>query len=700
MPVLSFLRLRSPHLCPIQRFKKTVAMLSILALLSSAAGAQSQQSTLPEAPSESSQTAPQATSFSPSTPTEGALGTPLSQQDPQPEYEPPLHEYTRPYSILELWKPYMPHLLPQPVLKNTDRLHSLIREGKLLLSLNDAVALVLENNFDIAIARYNLDIAHTDLLLARAGGTVRGVNTGLVSGTPGGIPAPGAAAGAQGGGAGGTTAGVGGAATSGGVVVSTLATVGPPIDPRDPIITGTLQWDRNEALFASPAATGGITSRTQSTNIYNFGYSQGFSTGTLLTVTYNNQLLTVPSSTPPGFLAFIPTTVTGSWKATLRQHLLQGFGLAVNQRQIYIAKNDVKVTDASFRAQVIFTVAQIQNIYWDLVNAYENVKVQETALAFANQTLHNNKLQVEIGTMAPIEVVSAQSSVATASQNLIAAQTNLQYQQLITKNAIARNFNDPELTAAVVIPTDAMALSTEPEPPADELVNYALANRPELLESELNLRNGQINNKAARNALLPTLDVVGYYGAAGLNSNYGDVFTALVNRNNPDRGAFLSLNVPLRNREAQANQVRAQLEYQQNELLFQQQKNQINLQVRNAAYALQQARAGVDSARAAHDFALQSLEAEQKKYSLGASTSLLVMQQKSNETQAASNYLAALSTYEKARVALEQATSLILERNGIAMEDAVRGQVTRQPAIPGLIPNPTPGTVGAQPPAK
>jgi outer membrane protein len=185
-----------------------------------------------------------------------------------------------------------------------------------------------------------------------------------------------------------------------------------------------------------------------------------------------------------------------------------------------------------------------------------------------------------------------------------------------------------------------------------------------------------------------------------LNNNYGDVFSSLVNRDQPDKGAYLSLNVPIRNRQAQANQIRSELEYRQNELLFQQQKNQINLQVRNAAYALQQARAGVDSARAARDYAQQSLEAEQKKYALGASTSYLVLQQQSNKTQAASNYVAALSTYEKARVALDQVTASSLERNGISMEDAVRGQVTRQPSIPGLAPNSTPGSVGEQPPAK
>jgi outer membrane protein TolC len=283
--------------------------------------------------------------------------------------------------------------------------------------------------------------------------------------------------------------------------------------------------------------------------------------------------------------------------------------------------------------------------------------------------------------------------VAAAMQKLIVSHTNLQYQQLITKNAIARNFSDPALTAAEVIPTDTMALSDEPVPPAEELVTFALANRPELLESELNLRNGEINNKAAKNALMPTLDVVGFYGSSGLANNYGDVFSSMVNRSRPDKGAYVSLTVPLRNRAAQSDQIRSELEYRQNQLNLQQQKNQISLQVRNAAFAQQQARAGVESARAARDYAQQSLTSEQKKYALGASTSYLVLQQQSNATQAASNYIAALSTYEKARVALDQVTATILDRNGISMEDAVTGRVAHMPTIPGLQPNTTPETV-------
>jgi outer membrane protein TolC len=512
--------------------------------------------------------------------------------------------------------------------------------------------------------------------------------------------------GATGSGTGGTSTGTGGSASgSGGIVTSTQNTVGAPIDSYDPILSATLSGDRaTSPLEIAPSDSafyyGPIKAIRQNTNQYNFSYTQGWSTGTLATVSYNNDRL---SNNIPGYAlasSYFNPELDGSWKVQVRQHLLQGWGIDNNRREILIAENDRKVTSASFKAQVISTVAQIQNIYWDLVNAYEDLKVKQTALEFAQRTLTDNKKQVEIGSLAPIEVVSAQSQVATATQNLITSRTNLQYQQLITKNAIARNFNDPMLTAASVIPTDTMVLSNEPLPSEDELVNYAMANRPELMESELNLRNNEINNKAAKNGLLPTLDLVGYYGGAGQASNYGDAFTQMVNRNIPDKGVYANLSIPLRNRAAQANQIRSELEYQQNQLLFQQQKNQINLQVRNAAFALQQTRAGVEAARAAKEYALQSLDAEQKKYDLGASTSYLVLQQQSNFTHESSSYVAALSAYEKARVALDQVTATILDKNGISMEDAVSGRVMRLPAVPGLQPNTTPSTITVQPVSK
>lgn len=658
---------------PVHLFHRMVATVSIIGMLSSSLLAQTAQP---------------------------AAAVPNSPQA-QAEYKAPLSESTQPRSVLTGWRQFTPHGLPQPVLKNSDRLHTLIKDGKLMLSLNDAVALALENNFDIAIARYNLDIADMDLLLAKSGGTVRGVSTGLLTGTPGGAAASTSTAGSTGSGSGGTSTGAGGSASgSGGIVLSTQNSVGAPIDSYDPTLTGTVSTDRSIFPLSNPASFGvvNVNALDENTNQYNFAYTQGWSTGTLAQVSYSNQRQTV--ATPPGispldFAQAFPFNpgLSASWKATLRQHLLQGWGIDNNRRQIIIAQNDRKVTDASFRAQVIATVAQIQNIYWDLVNAYEDVKVQQTAVQFAQRTLTDNRKQVEIGTLAPIEVVSAQSSVAAATQKLIVSQTTLQYQQLITKNAISRNFSDPILTTAEVIPTDTMVIGDEPVPAAEELVSYALANRPEILQSELNLRNNEINMKAAKNALLPTLDLVGYYGSQGLSKSYGDAFTSLANRDFPDRGAYVSLSIPIRNRAAQSNQIRSELEYRQNQLNLQQQKNQISLQVRNAAFALQQARAGVEAARAARDYAQQSLDAEQKKYALGASTSYLVLQQQSNETQAASNYVAALSTYEKDRVALDQVTATILDRNGISMEDAVSGRVAHMPTIPGLQPNTTPASI-------
>jgi len=620
------------------------------------------------------------------------------------DYATPVTPATQPSPARSVWKPYVPHTLPQPVLKNSDRLHALMKDGKLMLSLNDAVALALENNFDIAIARYNLNIADMDILLAKSGGTVRGVSTGLLTGTPGGN-GTGVTTGATGGGPGGTSTGAGGSASgAGGIVRSTQSTVGSPIDSYDPSLSGTVSFDHATLpLAVSPESSdfyyGNISNLKYNTNIYNFSYSQAWAAGTLATVAYSNQRQTnnIPSSALTA--SYYNPQLDGSWKLTVRQHLLQGWGIENNRRQIIIAQNNRKGTDASFKAQVISTVAQIQNIYWDLVNAYENVKVMQTALELAQRTLSDNRKQVEIGTLAPIEVVNAQSQVATATQNLITSQTNLQYQQLITKNAIARNFNDPELTAAQVIPTDTMELSNEPIPPAEELVNYALAHSPDLEQSELTLRNNEINNKAARNALLPTLDLYGYYQASGSASNYGDTFTQMANRNYPDKGVYLNLTIPLRNRAAQSNQIRSQLEYRQNQLYLQQQQNQINLQVRNAAFNLQQTRAGVDAARAAREYAQQSLDSEQKKYALGASTSYLVLQQQNNATQKASDYVAAFSAYEKARVFLDQVTATILDKNGISMEDAASGRVEHMPAIPGLQPNLTPASV-AQPAAK
>jgi outer membrane protein len=364
--------------------------------------------------------------------------------------------------------------------------------------------------------------------------------------------------------------------------------------------------------------------------------------------------------------------------------------------------------------QVITTVNQIQNIYWDLVNAYENVKVQQESLALAQKTLEDNKKQVQIGTLAPIEVVRAQSIVATDQQTLILAQTNLQLQQLLMKNALSRTLVDPVLAEAEVIPTSTMQVpDNEPVVPIQDLVNDALSHRAELAESRIDLTNRDLNNKSAKNALLPTLGLFAYYGGTGLggglnphapicgpnstsfcvdpnaippNTSYGGTVGQLFDSSAPDKGVGLSLNIPLRNRAAQANQVRAELEYRQAQMRLQQLENQVRIEVRNASFSVQQNRASVEAAQAAVALAQQSLDAEQKKYALGASTTTLVLQAQRDMAQAGSNLVAAKAAYEKSRVELDRATGLTLTHNNIELADAIKGQVTQMPNVPYVVP--------------
>jgi outer membrane protein len=630
-----------------------------------------------------------------------------------------VQEYSKPQSHFpNLIAPYIPRRVEAPNLANTPRIDDLMHDGKLYISMNDAVALALENNLDIAIARYNLNIADTDVWRAKAGvNTILGVNNGVVQNTPGG--GVGGLGTQVGSGQGGTSVGAGGAgAGTSGLVQSTLGS-GPLITSFDPILTGTLQVDHNSIL---PSSTFSPTSAVNTTT-GNFAYQQGFIWGTNLSLGFNNTRQTIADA------PFNPLSpqLNSSFNFRLTQHLLQGFGFAANTRFIQIAKNNREISDVAFRLQIITTVDQIENMYWDLVYAYENVRVQKEQVAFAQKTLFDSKKQVEIGTLAPIEVVRAQSTVASDQQTLTVALTNLQLEQLLMKNALSRSLVDPTLADAEVIPTSTMVLSAEEAVvPTQDLVNDALSHRPELAEQRINLTNTEISNKAIRSALLPTVDAFAYYGGAGLggaqnptnlcsNSNsvpgfcatspvnsvgYGGTLNQLVNSTAPDKGAGIAINIPLRNRAAQSVQVRGEFEYRQAQLRTQQIENQVRIEVRNAQFGVQQNRASVASAQAAVDLAHQSLDAEQKKYALGASTSTLVLQNQAAMTQAEVTLVSAKALYEKAEVELERSTGLLLDHAGILIGDAERGQVTHAPSIPHVAPRPADQPVPANPPAQ
>jgi outer membrane protein TolC len=582
------------------------------------------------------------------------------------------------------------------------------------------VLLALENNFDIAIARLNLDIADTDILRAKAGSSLRGVSTGLVTNTLGGSTSTITG----GGGPGGTTSAAGGSGTgASGLVLSTNGG-GPTPEALDPTLTGALEYQQATTPESSTLVTGTNT-LNQNTATYNFGYTEGFLTGTFLNATFNNTHQTT-NSVRTSESPLLQSTFT----VTATQHLLQGFGPWINGRFIVQAKNDRRITDSAFRQQLLYTVNQVENIYWGLVSAYEDEQAKERALAQSTQLTSDNRKQLEIGTLAPLDVVNSDSAVATDKQALVASKSNLEYQQLIMKQAIARNLEDPALANAPVVPTDRVGLDRLPEEDMsqEDLVKQAYVNNPQIEQAVISMKNNEITIRAEKNGLLPTVDAYAFYGATALGGSqnpalscsssitgtaacppgtvpsvgYNDVLGHLFNNSSPDKGVGVNITIPLRNRTAQADQARSQMEYRQAQMRLQQLYTQIRIQVINGQYALTNDRAQVAAAQAGRDFAAQSLDAEQKKYKLGASTTALVLSQQRSLATAEDTLISATAAYAKDRAALRQLLSSTLDQYGINITEAASGTMTTTPLIPGLtVPTapaaPKPITVGPPP---
>jgi outer membrane protein len=650
---------------------------------------------------------------------------PAPQSAPVPAQPQAVHlqDYSKPRSAFpHILQPYQPQTVPQPNLSNSPRIDSLMRDGRIYLSIDDAVALTLENNLDLDIARYNLNIADTDYLRAKSGANILGVNAGIVQNTPGG--GIGGLGGTVGSGAGGTTVAASGIGTGTNGLVSSTLGIGSPITSFDPIVTSTLQLDKNDA---ESTIVGSVPILSQNTYTADFAYTQGFAWGTTLNAGFNNTHLTTNSPT-----SLLTPDVASNFQFRITQNLLQGFGSLPNLRFVRIAKNNREISDVAFRLQVITTVDQIENMYWDLVYAYENVRVQEEALTYAQKALDDSKQQAKVGTAPPIQVVSSQSTVSTDQQNLILAQNNLQLQVLLMKNALSRSIEDPVLAEADVIPTSTMQLpEQEPVIPTQDLINQALDHRAELVESRIDLNSRQLSSKAVRNALLPTLDAFAYYSGSGVGGNvnpavlppicnpavstcysgssapppfangspvgYGSTLNQLVNGTAPDKGVGLTLNIPLRNREAQANQVRAELEDRQAQVRMHQLENQVRIEVRNAQFDVKQNRASVEAAQYAVDFARQTLDADQQKLKVGLTTTTAILQDASVLTTSESNLVSAKAAYEKSRIELDRATGLLLDHTNIDVAEATRGQVTHQPTVPYVAPRRDTAPAGTTP---
>ena len=581
---------------------------------------------------------------------------------------------------------YLPTEAPAPSLENSARLDSLIRDGKLYLSLKDAIALAIENNLDLAIARYNIPIAAADVLRTQAGGSFRGVNTGVVQNTPGG-GVGGFGSGGAGAGAGGTSGGAGGAGTgASGLVQSTLGT-GTAVQSYDPAIAGTFSVEHfTEPL--SNIAIYGVQSLQSNTTIGDVGYTQAFPTGTVFSFGLDNDRAT--SNSP---YSYLNPTLGARYQVALQQQLLAGFGPGPNLRYLRIAKNNQKISDAAFKLQVISTVTQIANMYWDLVSAYEDEQVKQRSLDYAQQMLVSGRKQLELQAIPAMDVLKAEGEAAAREQDLSIARTALQFQELLIKNALTKNLDSSVLEAMPVEPVDQSSAQIPATGSATEdAIDAALRQRIELSESNLDLVNRTISRKAADNALLPTVALTASYagtGLAGLNNpaahttstaptDFGGALGNSFNNSSPDYYVGLSVDIPLRNRIAKSDQYRSELEYRQAGLRQQQLKKQIRIEVRNAQYALQQSLARVEAARKSRDLAQKSFDISQQEQALGAGSNLQTSTARRDLATAESALVAALTAQQKAAVEVYRAAGSTLGAYNISIESAQTG-VAQQP---------------------
>jgi outer membrane protein TolC len=581
---------------------------------------------------------------------------------------------------------YRGRAVEPPSLANSARLDSLVRDGKLYLSLRNAIDLALENNLDLVIARYNIPIAQMDVQRTQAGGSVRGVNTGVVSGTPGGAGVGGFGGGA-GAGAGGTSGGAGGAgAGASGLVTSTLGT-GTSVSSFDPYLSATTYVDHTTQLLPNQTLYG-VPVIHQNTILGNFTFAQAFPTGGGLQVAWNNQRQTTnsPNST-------LNPVLNSYLQVSVQQQLLAGFGLGPNLRYLRIAKTNQKVSNIAFKAQVISTVTQICDLYWDLVSAYDEEKVGERSVEFARQTLETSRKQLELQAIPEMDVLKAEGELANREQDLTVSRTNLELQELYMKNAITRSLDDSVLQEMPVVPVDHIASRIEPiTEPVQNMIADALKNRVELLESSLVLQNSELSRKTARNALLPTLSVYGFYAGTGfagtsnpansssnsatnVSTGYGGALENALNYSSPEYQAGFQLNIPLRNRIAKADQYRTELEYRQSQVYLEELKKRIRIEVRNARYALEQGASRVDAARKARDLAQRTLDIMQKEQKLGAGSNQQTLSAEHDLALAESALVTAETAYEKARIEVRRSTGSVLEAYEISIADAKTGVV-------------------------
>lgn len=580
--------------------------------------------------------------------------------------------------------PYRPSEAPPLDLTNSPRLENLIHDSKLYISLHDAIALAIENNLDIAYFRYNFPIAQTDILRTKAGSPANGVNTGIVqSSTQGGF--------AGGGSSGGGSSSGSTAAGAGGIVQSTLG-AGTAVASFDPYLNFKGFVDHTVTQEGN-AFSYGVATFKQNTIEGLANYSQNFPMGTGLQVNYEGQRFA--NNSP--YEAINPSLYS-NFQVILSQQLLAGFGISANERYMHIARKNLQITDLAFRAQVIATITQVENIYWDLVNAYQDEQVKERSLSFAQRTLQDDQHQLDLKAIPAMQVITDQSLVATSEGDLTVSRATLRLNELLIKNAITKT-DSPIIDEIPVIPLDKTgAADPNASKSIDDLIAEAEKNRPDVAEDEIAMQVAQESLKSIRSELLPQLYVYGFYAGAGiagpanpncdlstpgectsvLPTGFGGMLENTFNYSSPEYQFGMNLSINLRNRQAKADQFRASLEFRQRQISFEEQKKSIRFDVRNSLYALQQKQALVDSATKSRDLAQHTFEVTQQEQQLGAKSSSDTLAAQHELSIAESLLNDAQAAFEKAKVDIDRATGETLQLTGVSIDDAKSGVVTHE----------------------
>ena len=595
--------------------------------------------------------------------------------DAQPAAQSLLPNYSKgPSQFPNVIKPYKELPLPPLVMENSRRLHDLIRDGKMQLSISDALALALENNLNIAVQRFLRPIAQVDVLRTQSGQAARGVTGALL---PAGLSVGAIGVGVN------QAQGAGGVGSAGGISGGGGAVSVPQLGSFDPSISFNGSWDRTSSPLNSVQVSGVPQVTTYST-AFSGQYTQLLPDGTSFLFSMSG----IRQSSTQQHLIYDPAVIT-RFSGGFNQPLLNGFGFLPNKRFMMVAQNDIRTSEELFRQQLTTVVVQVTDAYWDLAASRQAVAAAERSREAAQTLYRQTQTMAELGTAASLDVATANASLAAADRDLIIARTNFQLQQTQLKNMLSKKA-DAELDAAEIETTDQLPEPNERDvPELQPSLEAAFRQRPDLLAPEQDLKNQDISNRFTRNGLLPNVSLFGLYAGAGLAGNTllstagaGDSVRQDFALQYPEYAGGVSVVLPLRNRSAQADNLRARLEERQLQVNLQNTRQQVSLEVRQAIIGLIQGRAQVQSSHEAIKLASQTADAERKKLQVGLSTAYNVILRDRDVMTALQADIAAVGAYAKALVEMDRATGSILDRNGIELSDALSGEVTKQPAPP------------------